>query len=166
MTQQKKWKPATGQDGRTCYVTNKKRRASRFNWQLVETNHMRRKRKNSTLLCVFRPSQQELLTLVAQPPLPATDKQLALNDQATQCTGPSPRFCTCSFVCLHVSCNSASERWVKCNWWSRHRVNLTGISVLSTPENVQRLPQSEWNCDDRCVSHAMTYWWLCRHYPT
>ena len=69
-------------------------------------------------------------------------------------------------VRLHVSCNSASERWVKCNWWSRHRVNLTGISVLSTPENVQRLPQSEWNCDDRCVSHAMTYWWLCRHYPT
>ena len=113
---------------------------------------MRRKRKNSTLLCVFRASQQEPLTLVAQPPLPATDKQLALNDQATQCTGPSPRFCTCSFVCLHVSCNSASERWVKCNWWSRHRVNLTGISVLSTPENVQRLLQSEWNRDDRCVS--------------
>ena len=59
-------------------------------------------------------------------------------------------------VRLHVSCNSASERWVKWNWWSRHRVNLTGISVLSTPENVQRLLQSEWKRDDRFVSQWHT----------
>ena len=97
---------------------------------------MRRKRKNSTLLWVFRPSQQEPLTLVAQPPLPETDKQHV----------SQPFFKMIYAVCWTAAdwlplslpeniqlwpslSETASELWVNWTWWSRHHGNLTGIAV-------------------------------------
>ena len=53
---QKKWKPATGQDRRTCSVTSKTHGNKPF----------RRKHENIIFLWLFTPSQQERLTFVAK----------------------------------------------------------------------------------------------------